>query len=135
MVKNIAAELEGEWRDSFSAKAALELYGRNGEYYGAVDMGRQSGFSTTKRSSHRQASRTPETWSEFIEVVKKLKAAGITPIALGERDKWPGHFWWVYLAIRLGGEEAFLAAYNRTGSFEAEPFVKAERVPEGADRP
>ncbi|PJF33305.1 MAG: ABC transporter substrate-binding protein, partial [Candidatus Thermofonsia Clade 1 bacterium] len=33
LVKNIAAELEGEWRDSFSAKAALELYGRNGEYY------------------------------------------------------------------------------------------------------
>ncbi|PJF34568.1 MAG: ABC transporter substrate-binding protein, partial [Candidatus Thermofonsia Clade 1 bacterium] len=125
-VKNIAAELEGEWRDSFSAKAALELYGRNGEYYGVPwTWGAVGIFYNKALFAQAGIEKTPETWSEFIEVVKKLKAAGITPIALGERDKWPGHFWWVYLAIRLGGEEAFLAAYNRTGSFEAEPFVKA----------
>jgi raffinose/stachyose/melibiose transport system substrate-binding protein len=57
--------------------------------------------------------------------VQTLKDAGITPISLGEREKWPGHFWWVYLAIRLGGEETFLAAYNREGSFADEPFVQA----------
>lgn len=76
----------------------------------------------------------PATWAEFLEAVKALKAAGIAPIALGEKEKWPGHFWWVYLAIRLGGEQAFLDAYNRTGSFEAEPFVKAgEYLKELAD--
>ncbi|KAB2861068.1 MAG: extracellular solute-binding protein, partial [Anaerolineae bacterium] len=34
LVRNIAPELEGDWKDSFSAQAALELYGRDGEYYG-----------------------------------------------------------------------------------------------------
>ena len=34
MVRNIAPELEGAWKDSFSAQSALELYGQNGEYYG-----------------------------------------------------------------------------------------------------
>ncbi|MFQ3535122.1 MAG: extracellular solute-binding protein [Aggregatilineales bacterium] len=126
LVKNIAADLEGEWRDSFSAKAALELYGRNGEYYGVPwTWGAVGIFYNKALFAQAGIEKTPETWSEFLEVVKQLKAAGITPIALGERDKWPGHFWWVYLAIRLGGEEAFLAAYNRTGSFEAEPFVRA----------
>lgn len=126
LVKNIAADLEGEWRDSFSAKAALELYGRNGEYYGVPwTWGAVGIFYNKALFAQAGIEKTPETWTEFLEVVKQLKAAGITPIALGERDKWPGHFWWVYLAIRLGGEEAFLAAYNRTGSFEAEPFVKA----------
>ncbi|MCS6872801.1 MAG: extracellular solute-binding protein [Anaerolineae bacterium] len=126
LVKNIAADLEGEWRDSFSAKAALELYGRNGEYYGVPwTWGAVGMFYNKALFAKAGIEKTPETWTEFLDVVKKLKAAGITPIALGERDKWPGHFWWVYLAIRLGGEEAFLAAYNRTGSFEAEPFVKA----------
>jgi raffinose/stachyose/melibiose transport system substrate-binding protein len=68
---------------------------------------------------------TPKTWKELIEAVKKLKAAGITPIALGEKEKWPGHFWWVYLAVRLGGQKAFDAAYTRTGSFADKPFVQA----------
>jgi raffinose/stachyose/melibiose transport system substrate-binding protein len=44
---------------------------------------------------------------------------------LGEGDKWPGQFWWIYLAIRLGGQEAFQAAYDRSGSFADEPFVQA----------
>jgi raffinose/stachyose/melibiose transport system substrate-binding protein len=67
----------------------------------------------------------PTTWDEFLAAVDTLKAAGITPISLGEGDKWPGHFWWVYLAIRLGGEEAFLKAYSREGSFADETFVQA----------
>ncbi len=126
LVKNIAAELEGEWRNSFSAQAALELYGRNGEYYGVPwSWGAVGMFYNKALFAQAGIEKTPETWSEFLEVVKTLKAAGITPIALGERDKWPGHFWWVYLAIRLGGEDAFLAAYDRSGSFDAEPFVKA----------
>jgi raffinose/stachyose/melibiose transport system substrate-binding protein len=67
----------------------------------------------------------PATWAEFIDAVQTLKDSGITPIALGEGEKWPGHFWWVYLALRLGGEQAFLDAYNRVGSFTDEPFVQA----------
>ena len=70
----------------------------------------------------------PATWDEFLDAVKALKDAGITPIALGEMDKWPGHFWWVYLAIRTGGQESFLAAYDRTGSFADEPFVQAGQL-------
>jgi len=67
----------------------------------------------------------PETWTEFLESVETLKGAGITPISLGEGDKWPGHFYWCYLAIRNGGQEAFEAAYSGEGSFADEPFVKA----------
>jgi raffinose/stachyose/melibiose transport system substrate-binding protein len=67
----------------------------------------------------------PATWSEFLAAVKKLKAAGITPISLGEGDKWPGHFYWVYLAVRIGGKPAFDAAYSRSGSFADPAFVQA----------
>ncbi len=67
----------------------------------------------------------PATWTEFLEVVETLKAAGITPISLGEGDKWPGHFYWVYLAIRNGGKAAFDAAFSGDGSFADPPFVKA----------
>jgi raffinose/stachyose/melibiose transport system substrate-binding protein len=67
----------------------------------------------------------PTTWTEFLEDVEKLKAAGITPIALGEGDKWPGMHMWAYLVTRLGGKENFEGALLRTGSFTDEPFVQA----------
>ncbi|GIK65683.1 MAG: ABC transporter substrate-binding protein [Chloroflexota bacterium] len=128
LVRNIAPELEGEWKDSFSAQAALELYGQDGEYYGVPWTWGAVGMFYNK-ALFAEAGLDPEappaTWEEFLAAVQALKDAGITPISLGEGDKWPGHFWWVYLAIRLGGEQAFLDAYNRDGAFTDEPFVQA----------
>lgn len=128
LVRNIAPELEGDWADSFAAQSALSLYGQDGEYYGVPFSWGAVGFFYNK-ALFEQAGLDPETppatWDEFIAAVQTLKDAGITPISLGEGDKWPGHFWWVYNAIRVGGEEAFLAAYDRTGSFADEPFVQA----------
>src|SRR5690606_3787509 len=106
LVRNIAPELEGEWYDSFAATAALELFGQNGEYYGVPWTWGAVGMFYNK-ALFEQAGLDPEnppaTWDEFLEAVQTLKDAGITPIALGEGEKWPGHFWWVYLALRLGG--------------------------------
>lgn len=128
LVRNIEPELAGEWKDSFSAEAALELYGQNGEYYGvpwtwgAVGMFYNKALFT---EAGLDPENPPQTWEEFLAAVETLQEAGITPISLGESEKWPGHFWWVYLALRLGGEDAFLSAYNREGSFADEPFVQA----------
>jgi raffinose/stachyose/melibiose transport system substrate-binding protein len=66
----------------------------------------------------------PQTWSEFLGVVQQLKDADITPIALGEADKWPGHFWWSYLAMRIAGLDAFVQA-SETNSFDHPGFVEA----------
>jgi len=44
---------------------------------------------------------TPRTWPQFIAAVNKLKAADITPIAVGGKDRWPDAFYWDYLATKL----------------------------------
>ena len=127
LVRNIEPEL-AEWKDTIAAQAALELYGQNGEYYGVPWTWGALGIFFNK-ALFTEAGLDPEvppaTWTEFLTAVQTLKDAGITPLSLGEGDKWPGHFWWVYLAIRLGGEEAFQKAYTREGSFADEPFVQA----------
>lgn len=128
LTRNIAPELEGEWKDSFSAKAALELYGQNGEYYGVPWTWSAVGIFYNKdlfTKAGLDPENPPATWTDFLAAVQALKDAGINPIAIGQGDKWPGHFWWVYLAIREGGQDAFLKAYTREGSFADEPFVKA----------
>jgi raffinose/stachyose/melibiose transport system substrate-binding protein len=128
LMRDISAELQGEWYDSFAMPAAVEMFGLNGEYYGVPWDWGAVGFFYNK-ALFAQAGLDPEnpptTWTDFLAAVQALKDAGITPIALGEGDRWPGHFWFVYLALRVGGADAFLNAYNREGSFADEPFVQA----------
>src|SRR6201996_897449 len=45
----------------------------------------------------------PKTWDEFLDACKKLKAAGITPIAVGGRDAWTLAGWFDYLDLRING--------------------------------
>jgi len=47
----------------------------------------------------------PTTWTEFLTVCQQLKAAGITPIALGSLNRWPAQFWFDYLLLRTAGSE------------------------------
>jgi raffinose/stachyose/melibiose transport system substrate-binding protein len=42
----------------------------------------------------------PSTWDDFITDIGRLKAAKLTPIALGGKDRWPDAFYWDYLATR-----------------------------------
>ena len=45
----------------------------------------------------------PKTLDELMVVCKSLRAADITPIALGNAKSWPGAFYFAYLASRFGG--------------------------------
>jgi raffinose/stachyose/melibiose transport system substrate-binding protein len=125
LVKDITSDLQGDWGNSFN-KSALDVYGQNGHYYGVPwDMGAVGFWYNKALFAKAGIQQPPTTWTGFLQDVQKLKSAGITPIALGEKDKWPGHYWWAYLAVRLGGKDAFIKAYNRTGSFADPPFVQA----------
>ena len=76
----------------------------------------------------------PATWEEFLADVQKLKDAGITPIALAGGDKWPAMFYWAYLALRAGGQEALDAAIA-SGDWTGPAFVEAGDAAQAADRP
>ncbi len=70
-----------------------------------------------------------KTWDDLIDAVKKLKAAGITPLVVGGADKWPIHFYWTNLAVRIGGKAAFEAALRgENGGFESETFLKSGQL-------
>ena len=115
----------GAWRSTFGA-GALSVYAYQGKNYGVPwDMGMVGWWYNKDLFAKAGIANPPATWTDFLADVKALKAAGITPIALGEGDKWPGMHMWMYLATRIGGEPAFDAAYNRKGSFTDPAFVQA----------
>ena len=67
-----------------------------------------------------------KSWDDFLGAVKKLKAAGITPIVVGGGEKWPMHFYYAYLVMRIGGENALAdAKAGKDGGFKNPTFVEA----------
>ena len=67
--------------------------------------------------------------------MKKLKEAGITPIIMGAGEKWPMHFYWSYLVMRLGGADVLKKAEaGEDGGFNNPVFIEAgEKLKELAD--
>jgi raffinose/stachyose/melibiose transport system substrate-binding protein len=127
LLKDITPDLQsGGWINTFSP-AALSLYGYQNKYYGVPwDIGAVGFWYNTDLFAKAGITQAPVTWDDFLNVIKKLKAAGITPIALGEKDKWPGAFYWEYFSVRLGGKSAFDKAYSRQGgAFTDQTFVQA----------
>jgi raffinose/stachyose/melibiose transport system substrate-binding protein len=67
-----------------------------------------------------------KSWDDFLGAVKKLKAAGITPLVVGAGEKWPMHFYYSYLVMRIGGEHALAdAKAGKDGGFKNGTFVEA----------
>jgi raffinose/stachyose/melibiose transport system substrate-binding protein len=123
LVQDITDQVE-PWIDNLNT-AAVTMYQVDGVQYGIpFDLG-MVGFWYNKALFERAGiDGPPATWDELLEDVQTLKDAGITPLALGEGDKWPGMFWWAYLALRNGGPDPMLEA-GETGSFDTEPFIEA----------
>lgn len=112
------------------------------------------GIFYNKRLFAEHGLQPPATWEEFLVVCERLKAAGVTPIALGARDKWPAQFWFDFLLLRsapyafrqrlLNGEERFddprvLAVFARwkslldAGYFNRQPHPNSLAWDSGAN--
>jgi raffinose/stachyose/melibiose transport system substrate-binding protein len=127
VIEDITAPVNSGWRDRFNP-AALNLYTINGRVYGVPMLTSQVGFFYNKDLFAKAGvdGSAVRTWADLIAAVKKLQAAGITPIVTGGGDKWPLHFYWSHLAIRIGGKPAFDAALRGEGKgFAGETFVRA----------
>ena len=127
LLKDITADLEADaaWKESF-APGALGVYSYQGKNYGVPwDMGMVGFWYNKDLFEQAGIDAPPATWAEFLEDVQALKDAGITPISIGEGDKWPGMHFWNYLATRICGQAKFEDAMARTGSFTDPCFVEA----------
>lgn len=123
LVQDVSDDVE-PWIDELNT-AAVNMYQVDGRQYGVpFDLGMVGFWYNKDLFAEAGIDEPPTTWDDLLDAVQKLKDAGITPIALGEGDKWPGMFWWAYLALRNGGPDPMLQA-GEDGSFDSEPFVEA----------
>jgi len=69
----------------------------------------------------------PDSYGAFKETVAALSEAGVIPVALGNRERWPGSHWFMYLADRFAGPNAVRDAINRTARFNVPSMKVAAR--------
>lgn len=83
-------------------KAASEYKGK--KYF--IPLTQHSiGFFYNKKVFDAHALKPPTNWKEFLLVCERLKSKGVTPIALGAREKWPAQFWFDLLLLRTAPYE------------------------------
>ncbi|MFA9381094.1 MAG: extracellular solute-binding protein [Acetanaerobacterium sp.] len=76
----------------------------------------------------------PTTYDELLDAVAALNQADITPIVLGEKDRWPGMYWFDIIAMRQAGNDGVMAALKDPSLFNSEDFIAAAaKVQEMAD--
>ncbi len=131
LLKDITKEVKDSGFWNTMAPGVWEVYSYNGKIYGAPhDMGAITVWYNKELLAKVGYKSFPTDWDDFIALVKKLKAAGITPIALGGGDKWPAMHIWSYIALRLGGAQLFQDTFsgkNKAG-FNDPTFVKAGQI-------
>lgn len=68
----------------------------------------------------------PKTYEEFTNVIKTLNENDVTPLALTNKTKWPGAYYLMNFASRIGGPDLFESAFNREGrGFDDPAYVQA----------
>ena len=126
VLEDITAQVT-PYKDQLSA-AAVKAFTVDGKIYGLPHTVSQVGFMYNKELFAKAGVDGSKiaTWDDLLGAVKKLKDANVTPIVVGGADKWPLHFYWTHLAVRLGGKAGFDAAMKgENGGFEGDVFQKS----------
>src|SRR5699024_9202163 len=100
-------EEKSEWKDKY-LDSVMGPVTFDDEIYGIPNTKVQpAAFNYNKEVFEEYDLEVPETWTEFIDVVEVLKENDVIPIALAEKDVWPGLMYLEYFTDRIGGPEVF----------------------------
>jgi raffinose/stachyose/melibiose transport system substrate-binding protein len=125
-LEDITAEAT-PWSNTLNAVAA-KAFQIDGKTVGIPFETGEVGFFYNKKLMDKAGVKAEDikSWDDFLAAVKKIKAAGITPLVVGAGEKWPIHFYYSYLVMRIGGASALGdAAAGKNGGFKGAPFVEA----------
>jgi raffinose/stachyose/melibiose transport system substrate-binding protein len=115
------------WANTLSAPAS-KAFQIDGKTVGIPFETGEVGFFYNKKLMDKAGVKAEDikSWDDFLAAVKKIKAAGITPLIVGAGEKWPIHFYYSYLVMRIGGASALgEAGAGKDGGFKGAPFVEA----------
>ncbi|WP_026883295.1 extracellular solute-binding protein [Clostridium akagii] len=97
----------------------------NSKVYGLTYNQQAGALYVNKDMFDSNGIKIPTTFDELLTAVKAFRAKGITPMAVGEKDEWPGMWYFDMIALRMAGSQLSLDALNKKSSFDNPAFVNA----------
>ncbi|MFO7161536.1 MAG: extracellular solute-binding protein [[Clostridium] cellulosi] len=117
-----------EWKNGFY-DGIFNDFVKDGKTYGIPfqKLDTHLIFYNTKIFNDVGISELPTTWAGFVDAIKKIKAKGLTPISLGNKDNWVAESCILStLADRFTGPDWFDSIKNKGGAKFTDPeFVQA----------
>lgn len=112
-------------RDTYQS-GLLDYYSFGGNTY-AVPDGNNIEVVYYNKDLFSQAgiSAPPTTFDELLADVKALKAKGIVPLAIGEKDTWTGSFVFMNILLRTNGPGFLQDVASGKKTFEDPAFIEA----------
>lgn len=127
---NLMAPLDDVLNDGLKdqfVKGTTEAYAINGKTYGLPLELNIAPIYYNKAIFKQYNLEVPKTYADFENVVKTLASKGVEPIALGNKDRWTGSLWYMYLADRIGGPQLLNDAINGKKSFQDPALTTAAK--------
>ncbi|SFA49951.1 carbohydrate ABC transporter substrate-binding protein, CUT1 family [Parageobacillus thermantarcticus] len=115
-------EKEG-WMDKFP-KSLIDMVSKDGKIYSVpVNIHRSNVLWYNKKIFAENGLEPPKTFDEFFQVAEKLKAKGITPLALGDKEPWTATHLFENVLLGTLGAEDYKKLWTGELSFD-DPKVK-----------
>ncbi|WP_019637626.1 extracellular solute-binding protein [Paenibacillus fonticola] len=111
-------------KDTFQ-EGLLDWYSFDGNIYALPDGNNIAVVYYNKELFEQGGVEVPTTFEEMLDVVKKLKEKGITPIAIGEKDSWTGSFLFMNMLLRTNGPGFLNDVLDNKKTFEDPAFLQA----------
>jgi raffinose/stachyose/melibiose transport system substrate-binding protein len=97
----------------------------NGKVYG-LTYNQQAGALYVNTALFTQDGvKIPTTFDELLAAVKTFKSKGVTAMTVGEKDEWPGMWYYDMIALRESGAQLSLDALNKKASYNQSAFIDA----------
>jgi multiple sugar transport system substrate-binding protein len=112
--KGLAADISDLWKnfDGFTPALKAASTGADGKQYFVPFYYYPWAVFYRKSVWAQHGYTVPKTWDEYKTLAAKMKADGLVPISLGDKDGWPAMGTFDYINMRLNGYDFHVSLMN-----------------------
>lgn len=119
---------ENDWMDKFPEEL-IELVSDDGNIYSVpVNVHRGNPIFYNMKVFEEHDIEIPETFDEFFEAAEKLEEAGVTPLALGDKESWPATQIFENVLLGVLGPDDYQKLFKGEIEFSDERVVEAVEI-------
>ncbi len=116
------------FQDRFAPASAFGNMTFDGKIYAVPTVISGAFFFYDKQLFEKLGVKPWNTWDEFLAALQTLKSGGVVPLALANKGKWAGAFYYNYLVGRIAGFDFLPRVLSGAASFNSPEVVQAGKL-------